>query len=99
MTSDTTATFDPIAMMPADTPAFMFPAWWSCILFAAGDDDLRKQFTDDTGVKFSPPKNGIEAMIDAACKTDEHFARRFIEWVNVNVWGPMDGDIESEVTT
>ena len=53
-------------LKPADTPDYMIPAWLGCISWAAGEPVLLEQFKKDTGLSYSAPKNGMDAMIDEA---------------------------------
>lgn len=82
---------DVMSLKPADTPDYMAPAWLGCIGFAARDAGICATFEAETGKRWTPPRNGMDAMIDAATGADWAYVKAFIEWVNVNVWGPIDG--------
>lgn len=45
------------------------------------------QFERDTGVKFVPPRNGIERMIDDATGASAGIVEAYLKWFNENVWG------------
>jgi hypothetical protein len=79
-------------LMPSDTPDYMEGAWIGCVLHAAGDPGLLAQFHADTGDRWTAPKSGLEAAIDAATGADKEIADAFIAWVNSALWGPIDGD-------
>jgi hypothetical protein len=79
------------SLMPADTPAYMAPAWLGCMHWAIGDADVIQAFRDETGNYWTPAKNNLDAMIDQATNADRAFVEAFIRWANVNVWGPIDG--------
>ena len=80
-------TADKRRLMPADTPDYMFPAWLGCMEFALGEASIRACFEKDTGLKWRPPENGLDAAIDKATGYGENYVARFIEWANVNVLG------------
>ena len=52
------------AAMPADTPDYMARAWYGCISWALGNDDVRAAFEKETGHRYIAPKNGLDRMID-----------------------------------
>lgn len=79
-------------LMPADTPDYMAPAWGACMSWALGNAAIRAEFEADTGRKWVAPKNAIDRAIDKATGHGDDYVRAFIEWANVNVWGPMDGE-------
>jgi hypothetical protein len=83
--------FDITSLMPADTPIEMLPAWLGCIHWAIGEPGILKAFKADTGLVWRPAGNAIDQMIDDATGATAGFLRAFIQWVNVNVWGPMEG--------
>ena len=82
----------PVNKEAADTPEYMWPAYFSCLMWAATHEDIQKHFTAETGVKFSPPRCGLDAMIDQATGNNpgETFLRAFVPWFNQNVWGPIE---------
>jgi hypothetical protein len=80
-----------LALMPADTPIFMFPAWIGAIRFALGTAEAMEGFRRDTGNQRAPGKTPLDRMIDEACGADIAFLESFIKWANVAVWGPLDG--------
>lgn len=84
-----------MSLMPTDAPDYMAAAWLGCVSWAASNTDILQAFRDETGNRWVPPRSGLEAMIDAATGADWQFIKSFIEWVNVNVWGPIDGPQES----
>lgn len=80
-----------IDLKPADTPDYMLPAWIDCIAWAIVEPDVLAAFRADTGNQFTPGANALERMIDQATGADWGFLEAFVKWVNVNVWGPLDG--------
>lgn len=82
---------DVLSLMPADTPEYMAPAWLGLIRYLIGQPEAFAAYRRETGCTYRPPKNGLEAQIDAATGADWEFLKRFVAWVNVNHWGPMDG--------
>ena len=75
--------------MPDDTPDHM--AWAACMSWALGNAEVRAEFEAASGMKWTPPKNPIDAAIDKATGHGEAYVAAFVAWANVNVWGPMDG--------
>lgn len=68
-------------------------AWRDFIDFAIREPQMRKQFTDDTGISFpEPPKNALEAMIDKATGNDidarmDAATKAFVRWATEAHWG------------
>ena len=76
---------------PDDTPAYMYPAWASALMWASGDARALAQFRADTGCAWTPPTSGLDRLIDDATGVGETIGPLFVEWFNRHVWGPMDG--------
>jgi hypothetical protein len=74
---------------PADVPKYAWPAWFDCLLWALYEPEIRNKFTADSGISYSPPKSGLEAVIDEASGFDpaEKFIMAFVPWFNANIWG------------
>ncbi len=83
-----------VDLMPADTPAYMAPAWISCMQWAIGVPEILESFRVDTGMRWTPGRSPIERMINDSTEMSWHFVKAFVEWANVNIWGPMDGPPE-----
>lgn len=79
------------ALLPADTPEYMLPAWLGCIRYALGNPEIVAAFRHATGNKWEPGKTPLDRMIDEATGADRAWVEAFVRWVNVNVWGPIDG--------
>ncbi len=79
------------SMMPADTPDYMAPAWASCMSWALVNPDVQAAFEQDSGMRYVPARSGLDAIIDDATGFTDSYVKAFVEWVNVNVWGPMHG--------
>lgn len=80
---------------PDDTPEYMYDAYFSCFFWAIKFAPILQEFLKDTGLSIpTPPRNGLDAMIDAATGHNpyEHFVRAFVPWFNRWVWGKMDGE-------
>jgi len=84
------------SLLPADTPTYMLPLWLGCISWALQDDNCLAAFRAETGNNWAPGKTPLERMIDEATGSDRRFIFAFVEWVNVNIWGPMDGPAETD---
>lgn len=80
-------------LMPDDTPDYMLPAWIGCIRFALLEDNIRADFEKDTGMRYTPPRNVIEKMIDDSTGYNDDYIEEFIRWINVNICGPL-GEVE-----
>lgn len=83
-----------IEMKPADTPDYMLPAWTGALHRALGEENVVRQFREETGNNWTLGKNAIDKMIDQALGSDAKPMREFISWFNVNIWGPIDGPDE-----
>jgi len=83
------------ALRPADTPAYMTDAWLSCVHWALSTPEIVAAFRHETGNTWQPGASGLDRMIDAATGADRAFLESFIQWVNVNVWGPLDPEAVS----
>ncbi len=83
--------FNILDLLPDDTPDYMTDAWIACIVWAAGEDGIMDVFRADTGFAWIPGKTGIERMIDQATGADQQFVEAFVRWVNVKIWGPVNG--------
>ena len=77
-------------LRPADTPEYMTQAWVDCLLWAVGEPGILDRFREESGLRWTPSRNGLEQMIDKATGVEAHFAETFVRWFNVNVWGPID---------
>lgn len=78
----------PETLMPSDP--LMRMAWADFVRWASGNAEIIEQFKEATGIEVSAPSFGIERMIDQATGLNESIAHKFIEWLNVNHWGPLD---------
>lgn len=83
------------ALMPQGEHEYLVPAWLGCFSWALRNCRVMEDFTAATGVKYTPPRTGIEAMIDDATGADDAFFCAFAKWMNENIWGDMDAP-ESE---
>lgn len=93
-TQDAPAWFAP----PDDTPEFMYPAWLSCLSWAAGHTPTLKQFERATGTRWLGPRSSIEAMVDKAVGHNpaEDYFSAFVPWFNVWVWGTVEAPVEDD---
>lgn len=73
----------------ADNPV-MEGAWLAFVQWAIGEEGARAAFERETGAKWSPPKNGLERMIDEATGHAESYVADFAEWITRNEWGRAD---------
>lgn len=79
---------------PDSTPEYMYDAWYSCVHWALGEPEIMAAFRQDTGIMWEPGKTGIEKMIDRATGADRKFVVSFVAWVNENIWGDPNDDLE-----
>lgn len=79
---------------PDDTPEYMWPAYFSCFLWAIRFDPILQEFIKDTGTVIPKPPTPFEQMIDQATGHNPYdkFVRAFTPWFNANVWGKIDGE-------
>lgn len=73
------------------------PSCNGCLEWAIGETQIVAAFRKDTGNNWSPATSPLDKMIDEACGVGEDFLRQFIEWFNVNVWGPIDGPADDDI--
>lgn len=78
--------------MPSGEYAYMRPAWASCLQWCIGDDDMIRNFYENTGCSYQAPRNALDAMIDKETGNDRRFVEQFVKWFNKYVWGPMPKD-------
>ena len=83
-------------MMPADTPEYMAPAWLGCLSFASRQPEILAWFHDATGMPTTLGGSPIEQMIDEATGYDKKVITAFVQFVNANIWGPIDGKGDEE---
>jgi hypothetical protein len=74
---------------PVDTPEYLWPAYFSALRVAIEEPVIIKAFSAETGYMWSAPKSPMDAMIDEATGYAEGYIKAFVEWFNINVWGPM----------
>lgn len=63
------------------------PAWFACLCWSVRETGVLAQFEEETGFKFSMPRNAIEKMIDDATGFQEVTLLRFVNWFNEQIWG------------
>ena len=83
--------FDLLDLMPEDTPGYLAPAWVSFVLWASAQPEMLDQFERETGMRYKAPESPLEAAVDEATGYGEEIAKRFILWLNVKHWGPIEG--------
>ena len=49
---------------PPSTPDYMYGAWLDCLRWVISQPEAIARFRRDTGIKYAPPRNAIEAMVD-----------------------------------
>lgn len=82
-----TGILDPF--MPTDHLAQIM--WVGCLQWAIDEPGIVEQFQKQTGMHWTPPRDGLEAMIDKACGVEREFVLAFVRWFNQNIWGEVDG--------
>jgi hypothetical protein len=72
--------------MPDGTPEHLAPAWAGCVSSAFGDPEVEEQFL--AAMRDGRRLGEIEASAPCwkAVGEDEESVRRFIDWVNKNIW-------------
>jgi hypothetical protein len=80
-----------IDLKPADTPDYMIPAWLGCLHWASQEPWVLEAFMRETGTDISTARSPLDRMIDQATGVNAHIAEAFVRWVNVEIWGPIDG--------
>lgn len=83
-------------------PPIMAPMWLGSLQYALSQDDFLAAFRAETGNQWTPPRNPLDTMIDAATGAERDFFRAFAKWHNVNIWGEVDGrpiDVGDEMET
>jgi hypothetical protein len=76
---------------PSDN-AIMVMGWLGALHFAMGHEDIVAAFREDTGNRWTPPKNPLDRLIDDATGAGEAFMRAFLPWFNENVWGEENAE-------
>jgi hypothetical protein len=70
--------------------ALMVIAWRDCLLWAIGFRPILDEFGLSSGGPLKLARGGIAFMIDKATGLQDAEFRRFIDWFNENVWGPIN---------
>lgn len=69
---------------------YLHPAWYGCLHWAIGSEEILEQFKNDTGIEWKFSKNILDIMVDKACGADKEFFKIFAAWMNENIWGTVD---------
>ena len=69
-----------------ETDPLMQGAWYDCLMWAAGEDEIRHAFEEETGMKIKAARSPLDRMIDKATGFDNAIAKAFVEWFNKNIW-------------
>ncbi len=88
-----------LVQAPADTPEYMWGAWYACLIWASGETDIVAAFEADAGVKLASAfrsRSPLDRMTDRATGFERDVITKWGEWFNANVWGPMDGPPDGE---
>lgn len=66
-------------------------AWIGFLNWAIGVEELRQQFTEETGILIpTAPRTPLEAMIDEATGYQDDWMRKYVVWVSEAYWGAED---------
>lgn len=65
--------------------------WVGALQFSISHKPTMQAFSEETGLHYTAPRNGLDRMIDEATGADSAFLLAFIRWFNVNVWGEENG--------
>lgn len=72
---------------------YMRQAYIDFLHFALGNDDILKQFREETGILWQPARNGLEKAIDEATGVEFKFLQQFSDWCETRHYGtPADMD-------
>jgi len=79
--------------LPEDTPEYMAPAYFGCLRWALGKEEILNQFEKDTGKFILIARSGLDKLIDESTGFDPSadFLRAFVPWFNEWIWGAIDG--------
>ncbi len=95
--------FIPMGVDPQDPfkTAIMVPMWIGFIEFALGNEEMRRQFEQDTGFTLQArDRIPIEAMVDQACghvtEATETILMAFMDWATDKHWGVAGRDLMDE---
>lgn len=81
---------------PQEVPRFMYPAWFSCLMWSIGNTECVQAFTRQTGIPAPSCRGGIESMIDKATGLEEKFVHAYAEWFHKTIWGDMSSEEEAK---
>ena len=85
-------------LRPLDMPEYMTPAWLGCIEWAIKRPGIVAQFRAETSNAWMPGVSPVDRLIDKSTDAEWEFIKAFVEWANVNIWGPIDGPETEEQT-
>lgn len=88
---DTNCTEPPVEGMsrvPYGLP-LMADAWLGCVIWAAGEEECRKNFLDATGYDLNKllRRHPIEALIDQSTGYERKVILAFFDYVTEFIWG------------
>ena len=72
--------------LPADTPAYMYDAWYSCLQWAINRPEIVRRFENQK--EYKPMAIALKKIDDQSGMQRRRLVL-FIEWFNENVWGAM----------
>ena len=85
------AAVSPSVPLPKGTPEYMAPAYYGCLNWAIGNEGIRKQFEDETGIKIpSAPRSALDKLIDEATGVYAEYFKKFKEWHDEKIWGDVE---------
>lgn len=68
---------------------YMMSAWVGCVSFAINSKEIIDRYLQETKDPYRVSSSPLEKIIDKSTGTDIEFVKRFIIWVNENLWGEI----------
>lgn len=73
---------------------YLHPAWYGCLHWALGKEEIVQLFRNETGIQWIPGETAIDRMIDESTGAGKEFLQKFAEWMNANIWGELEATPE-----
>lgn len=79
--AESLGTKDPVAHM------IDMAGWVEFLNYAIAEKNFHKQFMEATGLKYNPPKCGLDSLIDEATGLTKTITMQFVKWATESHWG------------
>lgn len=78
----------------------MMGAWFSCVVWAAEQEEALAMFKADTGLDLAAilRRTPLEAMIDKSTGFEQRIVASFCDWVTKTIWGEEGTPAPAEET-